>query len=80
MLAKSATACEFCELCLQEVLGATRAVDVIRRFRADRGPDPYQEITRLQESVREARPAPPRGDSESDSRRAAGGRPSAAAS
>jgi hypothetical protein len=36
---------------LREVLGATRAVDVIRRFRADRGPDPYQEITRLQESV-----------------------------
>jgi hypothetical protein len=36
---------------LREVLGASRAVDVIRRFRADRGPDPYQEITRLQESV-----------------------------
>lgn len=36
---------------LREVLGASRAVDVIRRFRADRVPDPYQEITRLQESV-----------------------------
>jgi hypothetical protein len=36
---------------LRTVLGATRAIDVIRRFRADRGPDPYTEITRLQESV-----------------------------
>merc|ERR1711959_784140 len=36
---------------LQDVLGAKRAIDVIRRFRAERGPDPYTEITRLQETV-----------------------------
>jgi hypothetical protein len=34
-----------------EVLGAKRAIDVIRRFRTERGPDPYTEITRLQENV-----------------------------
>lgn len=36
---------------IQEVLKSKRAIDVIRRFRADRGPDPYTEITRMQESV-----------------------------
>lgn len=36
---------------IQDVLGARRAIDVIRRFRSERGPDPYTEITRLQESV-----------------------------
>lgn len=36
---------------VQEALRANRAIDVIRRFRADRGPDPYTEITRMQESV-----------------------------
>merc|ERR1719375_1757863 len=36
---------------IQDVLGAKRAIDVIPRFRAERGPDPYTEITRLQESV-----------------------------
>merc|ERR1719281_234516 len=36
---------------IQEMLGAKRAIDVIRRFRADAGPDPYTEITRMQENV-----------------------------
>ena len=36
---------------IQEILGAKRAIDVIRRFRADAGPDPYTEITRMQENV-----------------------------
>jgi hypothetical protein len=33
------------------VLDSTRAIDVIRRFRAERGPDPFQEINHLQERV-----------------------------
>jgi len=36
---------------IQDILGAKRAIDVIRRFRADAGPDPYTEITRMQENV-----------------------------
>jgi len=36
---------------IQDILGARRAIDVIRRFRADSGPDPYNEITRMQENV-----------------------------
>jgi hypothetical protein len=36
---------------LQAVLGAKRAIDVVRRFRTARGPDPYTEIARMQESV-----------------------------
>merc|ERR1719253_1041641 len=35
----------------KRVLEAKRAIDVIRRFRAERGPDPFQEITHLQENV-----------------------------
>merc|ERR1711988_715345 len=35
----------------RRVLDAKRAIDVIRRFRAERGPDPFHEITQLQENV-----------------------------
>jgi polycystin 1L2 len=36
---------------LQEVLGTKRAIDVIRQFRIEKEPDPYDVVTRLQKNV-----------------------------
>jgi len=36
---------------IRDVLGAKRAIDVIRRFRTKRGRDPYAEISTMQEAV-----------------------------
>jgi len=36
---------------LQEILGTKRAIDVIRQFRIEKEPDPYDVVTRLQKNV-----------------------------
>merc|ERR1719265_581827 len=36
---------------LGEVLGTNRAIDVIRQFRIEKEPDPYDVVTRLQRNV-----------------------------